>query len=82
MRGRQRPGPRPELAKRLRAARAARGLTQQVAAAELGIATSALAAFETGSRKARGLDELALRAWAAECLGEKFSMIPSRRTGR
>jgi transcriptional regulator with XRE-family HTH domain len=74
-RPRLRPGRRPELAERIRAARATRGLTQHAAAAELGVSVSVLATIETGARKPQGLALLALRAWCAESLGEPFSMI-------
>ncbi len=74
-RPRERKGRRPALAEKLRAARAARGLTQYQAAAELGIAPSTLAVFESGHRKPHGLPLLALEAWAAESLGEPCSLI-------
>ncbi len=68
-------GPRGALADRLRAAREARGISQSEAAAELGIARSWLAMVESGSRKPQGLARLALLAWCAESLGERFSLI-------
>lgn len=75
-RPRARSGRRPELAEKMRAARAARGLTQHEAAVELHMAQSALAALESGTRKPRGIVEIALRAWCSECVsGRPVSLI-------
>ena len=74
-RPRVRRGRRPKLAEKIRAARAARGLTQHAAAAELGVSVSVLATIETGARQPHGLALLGLRAWCAESLGEPISLI-------
>ena len=52
---RSRKGPRGKLAEALRAARAARGMTQHEAAADLGVGQPAFAKWETGSRRPSGL---------------------------
>jgi len=82
VRPRKKLGPRPALARKLIAAREKRGLTQARAAAELGIATSRLASFESGAREPGSLALLALRAWSAESLGERFSIVALARKGR
>jgi transcriptional regulator with XRE-family HTH domain len=74
-RPRERKGPRPALAEKLRAARAARGLTQHAAAAELEISVSRLAEIESGTRRVSLLAEKYLCAWAAESLGKPYSLI-------
>jgi len=48
-------GPRGKIAEALRAARAARGVTQARAAAELGITQPVLAGWESGARRPSGL---------------------------
>jgi transcriptional regulator with XRE-family HTH domain len=53
-RPRLRRGRRPGLAEKIRAARAARGLSQHAAAAELGVSVSVLATIETGARQPKG----------------------------
>lgn len=82
VRPRQRRGRRPDLAERIRAARAARGLTQHAAAAELGISPSTLATIETGARKPHGLPLLALEWWAALSLGEPVRLPDSTENHR
>ena len=69
-------GRRPAVAERLRAARAARGLSQVEAAAELGIPSPMLAAYESGTRSPSTLAGRFLEAWAAACLGEPYDIIP------
>ena len=54
-RPRSRKGPRGKLAEALRAARAARGMTQHEAAEELGVDQGAFAKWESGSRHPSGL---------------------------
>jgi transcriptional regulator with XRE-family HTH domain len=76
-RPRERRGPRPPIAHKLRAARAARGLSQHAAAAELEIPPAVLAEYESGSRQPSGLAKKYLEAWAAACLGEPYSLIPT-----
>ena len=48
-------GPRGKLAEALRAARAARGITQAEAAANLGVPQPTVAGWESGARKPAGL---------------------------
>lgn len=76
MRPRQKKGPRPAIAQRLRAARETRGLTQIAAARELGIADTTLASWESGTRRPSTLARRYLEAWAAACLGERYAIIP------
>lgn len=66
-------GPRPSLAYRLIAARAARGLSQVEAARELGIPSPRLAAFESGTRRPSHLAARFLEAWCAACMGEPYA---------
>jgi transcriptional regulator with XRE-family HTH domain len=70
-------GPRGALADRLRAARESRGISQAEAAVELGVGRSWLAMVESGSRRPSGLAKKYLEAWAAACLGEPYSLIPT-----
>ncbi len=73
-RPRERKGRRGSVAERLRAARAARGLTQHQAAAELGILPPVLAAYETGARHPSGLAWKYLSLWTAAALGEALDI--------
>jgi hypothetical protein len=49
-------------------------MSQATAAAELGMALSKLAEYETGSRRPSTLARLALEWWAALSLGEPVSL--------
>lgn len=75
-RPRERRGRRPAIAERLRAARAARGIGQHAAAAELGITPSMLAEYESGSRRPSVLSTLALTAWSCASLRELSDLFP------
>lgn len=78
-RPRERRGPRPPIAHKLRAARAARGLSQHAAAAELEIPAAVLAQYESGTRQPSGLARKYLEAWAAACLGDRYDIIPKNK---
>lgn len=73
-RPRTRRGRRGIVAERLRAARAARGLTQSEAARELGIPVPNLAKYETGSMRPSALAALALEWWCQAALGEPLAI--------
>lgn len=75
-RPRLRKGRRPAIAERLRAARAARGISQVEAAREFGILSTMLAGIESGTRTPSTLARKYLEAWAAACLGEPYDIIP------
>ena len=62
-RPRSRPGPRGQLADRLRRTRERRGLSQVEAAREIGVARISLARWETGAHDPRGLSLRAIEAW-------------------
>ena len=73
-RPRSRRGPRGKLAEALRAARAARGLSQAQAAEDLGIGQPVLARWESGSHKPTGLARrYLLEVWIPKALGERDS---------
>ena len=75
-RPRERRGRRPAIGERLRAARAARGISQETAARELGISTAVLAHYESGGRNPSALARRFLEVWAAASLGEPLNIIP------
>ena len=59
------------MAERLRAARAAGGLTQEAAAEALSVSRETVARWETGVRKPLGLARRFLEAWIDGALGKE-----------
>lgn len=70
-RPRARAGRRGRLAERMRQAREAGGLTQESAAATIGVSRVTLARWETGSHRPRSLALRYVELWIARALGEK-----------
>ena len=73
-RPRERKGPRGKFANRLRAARAARGLTQERAALELRVTRPTLALYETGGGRPEGPARMYFDLWICAALGEPLDL--------
>lgn len=73
-RPRTKQGPRGEFADRLRAARTARGLTQEAAAQELAVTRPTLALWETGGGTPVGPALLYVDLWIRAALGEPLHL--------
>lgn len=62
------------LAERLRSARSTLRMSQEKAAADMGVALVTLARWETGSQRPRGLAARFVELWIAQALGEEASL--------